>query len=227
MNEQNDAFEAKVDSAPQGCPWQEVIEMPYEEINGNIDRILGTIGPADVAQYDWLIQNIHQVAQSEYQRRYKAFWRLSGAGLSQTYCRAYFQFLQAGLNNNVLHLNNLAYELYQIPINTNRQALQFSFCTKLCHMLNRVIPIYDSRIRTFYNFVEPLRRLPIGQRIAGYVQFHQFLINEYNRVLNEGLLAPSIQAFRQHLGPQRFTDIKVIDSLIWSFINYQEGVDHP
>lgn len=200
--------------------------MLYEEINDNIDHILRTVGPTHVAQYDWLIQNIHQVTEPEYQRRYKAFWRLSGAGLSQTYCHAYFQFLQAGLNNNVLHLNNLAHELYEIPINTNRQALQFSFCTKLCHMLNREMPIYDSRIRTFYNFVEPLRRLPVGQRIAGYVQFHQFLINEYNRVLNEGLLAPSIQAFRQHLGPQHFTDIKVIDSLIWAFINYQEGVDH-
>ena len=130
------------------------------------------------------------------------------------------------LDNNALHLNILAHELYQIPINTNRQALQFSFCTKLCHMLNREIPIYDSRIRIFYNFVEPIRELPVVQRIDGYVQFHQFLINEYNRVLNEGLLAPSIQAFRQHLGPQHFTDIKVIDSLIWAFINFQEAVEH-
>jgi hypothetical protein len=200
--------------------------MPYEEINDNIDHILHAISPSHVAQYDWLIQNIHQIAEPEYQRRYKTFWRLNGAGLSQNYCHAYFQYLQAGLDNNALHLNILAHELYQIPINTNRQALQFSFCTKLCHMLNREIPIYDSRIRIFYNFVEPIRELPVVQRIDGYVQFHQFLINEYNRVLNEGLLAPSIQAFRQHLGPQHFTDIKVIDSLIWAFINFQEAVEH-
>jgi len=200
--------------------------MLYEEINDNIDRILRVITPGHVAQYDWLIQNIQRVAEPAYQRRYKTFWRLNGAGLSQAYCHAYFEFLQGGLNNNVLHLNILAHELYQIPINTNRQALQFSFCTKLCHMLNREIPIYDSRIRIFYNFAEPLRQLPVLQRIAGYVQFHQFLINEYNRVLNEGLLAPSIQTFRQHLDPQHFTDIKVIDSLIWAFINYQEAVEH-
>ncbi len=199
---------------------------PYEEINENIDHILHAIGPGHVTQYDWLISNIHQIAEPEYQRKYKTFWRLNGAGLSQTYCHAYFQFLQAGLNNNVLPPNNLAHELYQIPINTNRQALQFSFCTKLCHMLNREIPIYDSRVRIFYNFVEPLRQLPVIERIAGYVQFHQFLINEYNRVLQEGLLAPSIQAFRQQLGPQHFTDIKVIDSLIWAFINYQEEFEN-
>ena len=197
--------------------------MPYDDINENIDNILHSIGPAHVAQYDWLIQNIHQVAEPEYQRRYKTFWRLSGAGLSQTYCDAYFQHLQAGLDNNATHLSILAHELYQIPINRNRQALQFSFCTKLCHMVNRQIPIYDSNIRSFYRFQEPNRDFPIIERIREYVRFHRFLINEYNRILNEGLLAPSIQSFRQYFNPQHFTDIKVIDSLIWAFMNYQRG----
>lgn len=198
--------------------------MLYEEINENIDHILHAVNVSHVAEYDWIVQNIHQVAETEYRRRYKTFWRLNGAGLSQNYCHAYFQYLQAGLDNNAPHLSILAHELYQIPINRNRQALQFSFCTKLCHMLNRQIPIYDSRIRIFYNFIEPIRELLVLQRINGYVQFHQFLIIEYNRILNEGLLAPSIQAFRQHFNPQHFTDIKVIDSLIWAFINYQEEV---
>lgn len=197
------------------------IEMPYEVINDNIDHILRAVSPAHVAQYDWLIQNIHQITELEYQRRYKGFWRLSGAGLSQTYCHAYFQHLQARLENNATHLCILAHELYQIPINRNRQALQFSFCTKLCHMVNHQIPIYDSNIRRFYRFNEPSRDLPIIERIREYARSHQFLIDEYNRILNEGLLAPSIQAFRQHFNPQHFTDIKVIDSLIWAFINYQ------
>ena len=198
--------------------------MAYEEINDDINHILDEIGHGHVAQYDWLIQNIHQVAEAEYQGRYKTFWRLHGAGLSQNYCNAYFQHLQTGLDNNAPHLIILAHELYQIPINTNRRALQFSFCTKLSHMVDRELPIYDSHIRLFYNFIEPLRALPIIERIKGYAQFHRFLINEYNRVLNEGLLMPSIQAFRQHFNPQHFTDKKIIDSLIWAFIKLSRGV---
>lgn len=197
--------------------------MPYEEINDNIDNILQAVGPAHVAQYDWLIQNINQIADIEYQKKYKYFWRLSGAGLSQAYCQEYFHFLENGLNTNVPNLDVLALNLYQIPINTNRQALQFSFCTKLCHMLNHELPIYDSRIRIFYNFNEPSRQLPVAQRITAYIQFHQFLIAEYNRVLNEGLLAASIEAFRHHLNPQHFTDIKIIDSLIWACVNNQDN----
>jgi hypothetical protein len=111
--------------------------MPYDEINELIDQILQSIAPIHVTEYDWLVQNIHQVAETEYQRRYKNYWRLNGAGLSQNYCRVYFQHLQAGLNNNAPQLTTLVNELYQIPIRQNRHALQFSFCTKLCHMLNR------------------------------------------------------------------------------------------
>lgn len=196
---------------------------PYDEINENIGHILQFINPIHVTEYDWLVQNTHEVAEPEYQRRYKNYWRLNGAGLSQDFCQAYFQHLQAGLNNNIPQLNTLVNQLYQIPIRPNRHALQFSFCTKLCHMLNRNLPIYDSKIRKFYNFTTPSHNLPVQQRISRFIEFHQYLVAEYNRVLHNGLLTGSIQAFRQHFNPQQFTDIKVIDSLIWAFSPRENG----
>ena len=197
--------------------------MPYDEINNNIDQILQKISHEHVEKYDWLVQNINLVAEHEYQIRYKTFWRLNGAGLSQQYCHAYFQYLINGADNNGVLLNTLAFELYQIPINTDRQALQFSFCTKLCHMLNRHLPIYDSMITTFYNFRAPGTNLPVQQRIAQLIEFHQFLVSEYQRVLHNGFLAESIQAFRQHFNPQHFTDVKVIDTLIWASSHRENG----
>lgn len=197
---------------------------PYEEINDNIEQILQSISPIHIINYEWLVQNIHRVATADYQRRYKNFWRLNGAGLSQNYCLVYFQHLQAGLNNNIPQLNTLVNQLYQIPIRQNRQALQFSFCTKLCHMLNRQLPIYDSNIRDFYNFTVPNRNLPIQQRIAQFLEFHQYLVNEYNWVIQEGLLTAAIQAFQQHFNPQYFTDIKIIDSLIWAYSHRENGI---
>jgi hypothetical protein len=191
----------------------------YYLINNYIQQILHSINPIHVTEYDWLVQNIHQVAEDNYQNRYKKYWRLYGAGLSQNFCQVYFQHLQAGLNNNPPQLGILANQLYQVPSSPNKHTLQFSFCTKLCHMLDQQLPIYDSMIRNFYFFTEPKQKLSVQQRIHGFVQFHQFLVHEYNRILNEGLLAPSIQAFRDHFSPQSFTDIKIIDSLIWAFVS--------
>ena len=192
----------------------------YHLINNHIGQLLRSIEGNHVTDYDWLVQNIAQVATPMYQNRYRTFWRLNAALLSQDYCQVYFQRLQRGLNNELPQVGSLASDLYEIPTHLNgRHSLQFSFCSKLCHMLNRQIPVYDARIRDFYFFTEPDRKLPLDQRINAYVQFHQYVTNEYNRVLNEGLLAPSIQAFREHFNPQHFTDIKVLDSLIWAFIS--------
>jgi len=192
--------------------------MPYDDINANIGRILQYINnPPHVTEYDWLVENFHRVEEADYQRRYKNYWRMTGAGLCQNYCQRYFQHLQAGLDGNILDPGTLAGELYKTPINNNRRALQFSFCTKLCHMLDRRLPIYDSNIRTFYAFRTPGYGLTVQQRVAQFMRFYQFLVVEYERVLDEGLLQESIWAFRQHLHPRHFTDIKVIDSLIWAW----------
>mgnify|MGYP001078049123 CR=1 FL=1 len=195
----------------------------YNQINDRAGDVINSIDPAHVTEYDWLVQNINQLDTSQYRRRYSVFWRLNGAGLSQTYREAYFSFLRDGLNNNALSLNELAHRLYLIPINTNRQALQFSFCTKLCHMLDRNLPIYDSQIRKFYDYAAPLGGQTVDARIADLVNFHSFLVNEYKQIIAENLLYTSIQAFRHRLSPQHFTDIKVVDSLIWAFVNYQES----
>lgn len=210
---------------------QDNINMPpYEAINNNIDQIIQSIKPIHVTEYDWLVRNINQVTEAEYQRRYKAFWRLNGAGLSQDFCQVYFHHLQTGTtNNNLPKLSVLANQLYKTPTSQNKQTLQFSFCTKLCHMLNPELPIYDSKIRDFYapfaSFTAPNSNLPVKQRISRFIEFHKYLVTEYNRVLDNGLLTASIQAFRQRFNPQHFTDIKVIDSLIWASSPTKKSAD--
>lgn len=190
----------------------------YKNINENIDQIIQAINrdPGHITEYDWLIQNIHQVTGTAYQKRYKNYWRLNVARPSQNFCQVYFQHLYAGLSENLPQVGVLANQLYQTPINANRRALEFSFCTKLCHMVDRQLPIYDLHIRNFYEFSVPTSNFPVEQRIRKFLQFYQFLVDEYDKVLKHGLLSESIQAFRKRLSPMCFTDIKIIDSLIWA-----------
>ena len=192
----------------------------YHLINSHIAQLLPSIEGNHITDYDWLIQNLPDVETPIYQRRYRTYWRLNAALLSPDFCQVYFERLHAGLlDNDQPQVDSLAMELYEIPTHQNgRQSLQFSFCSKLCHMLNTHIPIYDRMIRSFYFFNEPGRHLPLQQRVNQYFTFYQFLTNEYSRILTDGLLVPSIQAFREHFNPLHFTDIKVVDSLIWAFI---------
>jgi hypothetical protein len=190
----------------------------YYLINVHIQALLETIDQVHIENYDWLIENIHQVADIEYQRTYRVFWRMNSARLSEEYCAAYFNILQDQIENPNLDFAALVNELNIIPVNANGHRPQFSFATKMLHMVNQQLPIYDSLISAFYFFEPYCRDLP--ERVNEIAAFYEFLQVEYLRIQNEGFLNPSIQAFRNYFAPQHFTDAKVIDSLIWAFVDF-------
>ena len=144
---------------------------------------------------------------------------MNPAQLCPDFYAAYFQLLQNQIQNPI-GLAVLTDQLYQVPTHQNgRQSLQFSFVTKLAHMVNSHAPIYDSLIAAFYFFQPPSRRQSVEQRTARLVGFHDFLVREYRRVLEHGLLTPAICHFRREFNSQHFTDEKVIDSLIWGYVS--------
>ncbi|MGO9482467.1 MAG: hypothetical protein ACLP05_11895, partial [Candidatus Kryptoniota bacterium] len=107
----------------------------------------------------------------------------------------------------------------------NGKKLQFSFSSKLIHTVNSHSPIYDSNIVRFYSFSEPRSTNTIiikEQRILRLLKFHEWLCDEYERVLRNGILAQGIQQFLDHFKPITFTDEKVIDSLIWGFEKWRK-----
>lgn len=191
----------------------------YNLINVHIQPIMDIIQQdcGHVTEYDWLIQNLNQCATQLYQDKYKDFWRLNVARLSENYRNVYFKALQ-GARGNPPDVGNLAQQLYGTPTRKNeQQSLQFSFATKLVHMVAPTTPIYDSFVAAFYFFKEPASS-SLEQRVAALAAFHTFLSQEYNRILANNLLAESIQAFRQQFNPQQFTNEKVIDSLLWAYV---------
>jgi hypothetical protein len=61
-------------------------------------------------------------------------------------------------------------------------------------------------------------------KLANLLTSYRFLVTEYDRILREGLLADSVQTFRQHFGlpPLLYSDQKIIDTLIWKFVPFLE-----
>jgi hypothetical protein len=189
----------------------------YDLINANIGIVLQFIAndPATVTGYDDLVENIQQVATQPYQDSYGVYWVMQYP--DSTWRKVYFQELETALLDPASppNLTALAMKLYTTPTNAKGQSNQFSFITKLVHMVDRHSPIYDSRVAAFYFFKRP--DSGPGQ-IQEYVDFHAFLVREYRRVIQNGLLCHSIQSFRQRFRPQHFTDERIIDVLIWGYV---------
>lgn len=194
----------------------------YALICKNEQAILTAIDPQkDVQKYESLVSKIGEASNPQYQDEYKNFWQMKRAHLGSSFDQAYFSALDP--SKTIPALRSLCQTLYRFPRLRGDQALQFSFATKLRHMLNRQLPIYDDRVASFYLFQPPSTKLPLRQRVNAFIVFHNFLIHEYKRVLNSGVLAKPIAAFKQHFkqqfnDPPAHTDVKIIDWLIYGFV---------
>lgn len=193
----------------------------YHVINGHIGIILEQIPRSHVTEYDYLQKHLKNLDDKEYQRRFKVFWRLNAARLSELFCDHYFNILK-DVSSKKTNITDVCKRLHEVKTHKNRQSLQFSFASKLIHMTDTSMPIYDSMIADFYFYAEPNRNKSLKDRIHDLATFHEFLTKEYNRIINNGLLRDAIRAFRDELKPQMFTGHKVIDSLIWAFVSFQK-----
>lgn len=187
----------------------------YHAINSNVTDVLRLISSYHVGEYRWLLDNRNNATDPEYQKRYKKYWGMQRAGFSDEYCQEYFRYLWDERFAD-MEVKVLAYTLYETPVKNDVQKVQFSFCTKLCHTQNQQLPIYDSTVREFYGFKLPYNTSPY-RRIDRLVAFYHFLIDEYRRVLDEKLLSHAITTFRNRFNADCFSDVKVIDSLIWTY----------
>lgn len=195
----------------------------YDLINQFAQTVVSAIPPDHVTEYEWLLQNVDRVTMPDYQERYRRYWAMGVARLNAAFYATYFNELSLAMRQ-APSLQVLSQTLHVASTNSKgRQSLQFSFATKLLHMTNQQLPIYASEVAAFYFFQEPEIKKPkepqdLQRRIGVFVTFHDFLRQEYARVFKNNLLATAIQEFRVRLKPQRFTDAKIVDSLIWRFV---------
>ncbi|MDE2345561.1 MAG: hypothetical protein KGL13_03740, partial [Gammaproteobacteria bacterium] len=128
----------------------------YAIINQNVEALLDSLNPqADIDSYVWLLGELpnRNVAQDqEFQRIYRRYWQLNPARLCEEYLAAYFGHLEQ-LKCEPEHVTVEAVARHLLPIPTHgnfHQSLQFSFASKLVHMLNPEQPVYDSMVERFF-----------------------------------------------------------------------------
>jgi hypothetical protein len=201
----------------------------YTLINSHIDKILDAINPAtDVEPYVWLVRHFNDInvaTHTEFQRIYRRYWQLYAARLSSSFCQSYFALLESSKSAQDVAVKTVAQQLLEVPTHGDaRRSVQFSFASKLVHMINRRLPIYDSMVESFYFLPAGPAKESTDAKLERLVASYGFLVAEYTRVLQQGLLTHAIQRFRLrfHVGHE-YTDNKIIDTLIWRFVGFMRG----
>ncbi len=198
----------------------------YRVIEKYPSAVVSKITGSYVTEYEWLLDNPDKVLGDEYQRIYRNFWAMNAAFPTPAFCSTYFSMLDNALNNpqNPPTLTHVVKTLYPLTERVTKRGKRepfppFSFATKLLHMTNTALPVYDKWVVGFYFLRKPTvtkRGGGVDGQIADYIKLHDFLIEEYARILQKGLLSKAIQEFETRKS-RRFSKEKIIDSLIWAF----------
>lgn len=198
----------------------------YTIINNNIEIFAHpNILTQHFADYLWLrlhYPDVNITENVEYKGRYVRFWAINASRPSQLYKNHYFELLQ---NNRDIHhqtLEEIIRGLCFVPIHQHGVSrIDFSYATKLLHTVNNNSPIYDSLIKDFFFLPEIDPQLDFEDRIHLFLERYQFLETEYNRILINNLLRPSIIYIRENYNlNDSVNDKKIIDSIIWAFVKY-------
>jgi hypothetical protein len=153
-----------------------------------------------------------------FRRSYRQYWRMNAARLPDHFYTNYFTTLAACRQNRHASIESIAEGISRV--NSNDYGLQFSFATKLAHMVDARIPVYDSFVAAFFFYTPPPVGWLLAKRLSSLLTFHDFLTREYARVIELGLLKNAITHLRdaRGLGPD-IPDQRIIDWLIWAWVS--------
>ena len=190
----------------------------YGLINRNVRDIMELISPDP--NYESLLKTAiseRVKTDKEFQSKFRAYWGMNAALLGVEFYRTYFDALSESLTQS-RGIEAVIPVLYEASVRKDgRKSLQFSFASKLVHTAQTRQPIYDSHVAEFYFFEMPVD-LTFEQRLQKLLAFYHFLVSEYARIIEAGLLSTAINEFRAKNPAECWTDEKIIDSLIWGAV---------
>src|SRR3954453_23469666 len=95
-----------------------------------------------------LISDSASTTSAAFQRSYRRYWRMNAAHLPDSFYGPYFALLaecQRGGHADVAKVTRLISD-----VEDQNYGLQFSFATKLAHMVDPRVPVFDSFVANFY-----------------------------------------------------------------------------
>lgn len=166
-------------------------------------------------KYLYLQQDFHNVDVSkntQYQRVFRNFWALSTRykSIDDSFIAGYFQILENYKKDDMSPTFSDAFQRVHAIGNT----LQMSFTSKLVHMLNTDMPVWDSIVaEKHFHFKKPYSYvknpdIAFPERYAEY----NFAFQDYLQTDNAKEL---ISLFNYRFPKARISDIKKIDFILW------------
>lgn len=195
---------------------QEIKELKIiEKIYKRRDEIISRIEPESIGVYLWLKNEYNKGDVKKnlvFQFVFRSYYGLDSAGLSDKQKKRFFELMA----DKKVTLEKILEELYKLPTLKNKQAIQFSFATKLLHTINNNKPIFDAKVSAVIH--KNRGGNDEKSKIESCREIYNFLENLYLILVEEEKIRKIISKFRLkfHVAQNQMTDSKILDFIIWS-----------
>ncbi len=194
----------------------------YRLINQNAAAVLSELDRLKIPEYLRLragMSFVDVAVDMDFQLRYRSYWRMNVGRFGPAFYKRYFALLGDCQHRNSADVRQAIQVLSDIGVES--RGLQFSFATKLVHMIDPRLPVYDSYVAAFYFYAPASSKTTPAKRIDDLVEFYEFLREEYARVLRDGLLREALQGFKSRVTTgDSIPDERIIDWLLWGWVSY-------
>jgi len=186
------------------------------EIDRNQDKILSNLKQEHIDIYCWIKKEFDKdknIAKDlEFQRKFKVFYIMNSAGLSDKQKEKFFELL----SNKEKNLEYILSELYKIPRRDGKNSIQFSFATKLIYTVDNTKPIYDRNVAKIIN--KNVLGANEKEKINSCIEIFNYLNELYLSLIKENKIKKVISRFRKKfdVNKNRISDVKILDFIIWS-----------
>lgn len=195
---------------------KKVIDLEIaEEIYRRRKEIIENVDQEIIDVYLWL-KNAYEKGNVKknlvFQFVFRSYYGLDRTGLSEAQKTKYFELL----SKKETDLKTILRELYELPNLMNRNAVQFSFATKLLHTIDNSKPIFDAKVSAVIH--RAVTGNGVEERIESAEKIYTYLENLYSRLAGNEKVQGVIKRFKSRfgLGPRSMTDQRILDFLIWS-----------
>jgi hypothetical protein len=194
----------------------------YRLMNDHRDAVIAELSRiSDVPRYIELRRNARSVnvaTDLDFQTMYRDYWRMSLSRLGGLFYKRYFAYMEELKTRDADEA--AIRDIAMLSDTPERSSLQFSHATKLLNTIDSRQPVYDTHVTSFYFYVPPASDRPFETRLDALLEFYAFLRREYARVIEQKLLGPAIDQFRERVSADPdLCDERVVDMLIWGFVS--------
>jgi hypothetical protein len=143
----------------------------------------------------------------EFQKLFETYYGMKPFYSYTEFCVPFFNLMNG--NNSLKYILNSLYEI--------NKKVNFSFATKLIHTVNTTMPIYDSLVGKLF-YIDEIKPLKNETEIQLCLRKYNFLFNEYNRIISNGLICNATVLFNNAYNHNNIiSQMRVIDFILWKY----------